>query len=334
MPCDDRKVGIFNAILCEYTKAYVRCFPLLGLIVSILVASRMLLQQRAYYEMLSHGTLITFEKFQPFKDPLFLILAWCMSNAFFHFALDIWVAHEFSFNIVEDLSKFQAQEFQHQIHRVAIFYVAPSMLFMLFLWTSYDTELVLLPLNKYFEDDSDAARRTLSEVTILPEDEAARIINQGLIYHGLDETNLTIEDLCDNLAALATDPGLHSPNQVEAEHLSSWRLMSTLWPAKFMLDPRLKDDDSIHFRHVWYIFLLGAFSMIAVVFYFFAWITYKDVNDILEGQLTDTSGMIVELAHSSMTAFLAYHFLDTISVPWTLARRKSDDLKAEGTTQA
>merc|ERR1719282_901541 len=132
----------------------------------------MILNHRIYYQMLRHGVLINFEPFRPWQDPLFWILAWCILNALPHFLLNIWHVHTVracllmghagcseSFMQLTFSEAFSDTRFLHDAHKVAVFYFVPSVVFFLFLWTSYDINAALVPLSKYFEDDPEAARQ-------------------------------------------------------------------------------------------------------------------------------------------------------------------------------
>merc|ERR1719454_2154069 len=91
MSCDSRSIGMAASLACEYTKAYVRWFPLLALVVTLIVASRLMLCQRIYYELLKKEAILGFHPISPAKDPLFLILMWCFFSACLHFFLEVYV---------------------------------------------------------------------------------------------------------------------------------------------------------------------------------------------------------------------------------------------------
>eukprot|EP00928_Gymnodinium_smaydae_P057972 TRINITY_DN4119_c0_g1_i1.p1 TRINITY_DN4119_c0_g1~~TRINITY_DN4119_c0_g1_i1.p1 ORF type:complete len:205 (+),score=29.32 TRINITY_DN4119_c0_g1_i1:77-691(+) len=128
MSCDERKVGLPMAFLCEYTKAYVRCFPLLAAVVSLMIASRIYLYLRLYYQMLKRGVLVEFDKFEAYMDPMFIILLVMFAHACLHFVLNLGTSYSLSANLRSSAQKIQAEEFQAQVTDFAVQYLGPAVL--------------------------------------------------------------------------------------------------------------------------------------------------------------------------------------------------------------
>merc|ERR1719265_495601 len=95
MNCDKRVIGNWT-YLCEYTKTFIRCFPLLGAIVVLCIASRQLLQQRMYYGLLKRGALLDFSNSKAWYDPLFFMLVISFLHGIGHFTLDLFVQDGYS----------------------------------------------------------------------------------------------------------------------------------------------------------------------------------------------------------------------------------------------
>jgi hypothetical protein len=49
MKCDTREHTLASVCLCEYTKAFIRVFPLLAVNICLCMAMRLILQERIYY---------------------------------------------------------------------------------------------------------------------------------------------------------------------------------------------------------------------------------------------------------------------------------------------
>merc|ERR1719199_522011 len=126
MSCDSRKVGEYLAGGCEYTKAYVRCFPLLALVVALMVSCRQILQHRMYYELLKHGVLLDIENFSALADPLFQVVIWCALNATGHFVMDIVTAEHMVSHDLKHIQGIVAQQsFMSEVKKIAAFYLVP-----------------------------------------------------------------------------------------------------------------------------------------------------------------------------------------------------------------
>eukprot|EP00439_Symbiodinium_sp_Y106_P085245 s46_g27.t4 len=317
MNCDPVRCGWYLSIFCEYTKAYVRCFPLLAMAVSLMVATRMVLNHRIYYQLLKHDLLISFDKSNhASEDPLFRLLLWCFANAFPHFIINIWLAHREAFHLVKlgDLAssaqKLMAANVLHDAHQVAVFYFVPAIVFLLFLFSSYDTEALLLPLSKFFEDDFEASRTALKRVRFMRESDVAARVQKGLQLKGGD--GATVVDAFQELAdAAATDaPAVVARTSrlqradKQGREEARLRVTWTMWPARLLLDPRLSDKDTVIFRCLWHAFLAVIGLLMLVVFYCLSCQVLKDFGDVWSGQLPDLAGILVELGHFGIAAYL------------------------------
>lgn len=250
MDCDDRVIGLGPALACEWTKTYVRCFPLMALVVSLMAASRYLLHHRIYYELLRHKILLNFDNFPGHKDPLFLILVWCALNAFAHFIFNLW--KYFNFDIYNPKTAVQGAmgaDFQKELNKVAIFYMIPTGIFLAFLYGSYDTEAQLIPLSKYIEEDPVEMRKVVANMVVLDEQVASRVTEKGHLYDAVEDQCTTADVFQELVEECRAEQEQHPDKQPDS--LGAWRLVSTQWPAQILLDTRLSDDKADRFRHVW-----------------------------------------------------------------------------------
>jgi len=315
----------------------VRCFPLLGLVVALLVASRTFFLQRAYYELLRRVALVDFENFKPYHDPLFLILLWCIANAFLHFAVDFATSNHGDIANPAETS----QRIVAEVKELASFYLVPACLFLVFLWKAYDVESVLLPLSKYIEEDAAFARTELVRMPVIPEALAANIAGPSgpvlgdgdiSLQKGKGKGSARPQDLLDDfirhaeahigtgrMSTTDREGGVAFPPPMswkeKEQPLSRWRLaMGDDWAAALLLDSRLLDEDSALFRRTWRIFYYIACAIMIAVFACFVYQAYKDVVDVtgINGepkQQEDALSLTVMAGHALLVAFLSYGFL-------------------------
>lgn len=326
MNCNPHDVGLLMSIGCEYTKASVRCFPLLGMIVTLLVAARWLLHHRIYYEILKHGVICDFENFVPLSDPLFQLLMVYLGGAGLHFLLSMWWAWDLSLNPhnnSDNVHKIASGNFLDEVQSLAVFYFAPAVVFMMFLYDSYDTEAMLLPLSKYFEEDPAWARMTLGQAPLIAEAAAATVTREGIIFGASGgRSSGSTRDVYSELTKRALVYGEGGLAQESGQMcdppppLSRWRLVSTLWPARVLLDKRLDDEDSRKFRRVWFCFVVFAGVMIIWACFWICFRIAGDIEDVfVKGYRTDAPGLFVEIVTAVIVVFLARSFWLNVSVP-------------------
>lgn len=354
MPCNPVEVGMSKAVLCEYTKAYVRCFPLLAVVVSLIVASRLMLCHRIYYKLLKHGAILDFFRIAPEKDALYLILWWCVFSAWLHFPLQLWATHV---NIIDAkrLRIESKEELLGEMHKMASFYILPSMVFMAFLWQAYDIEAKLVPLSKYFEEDPELARSLLSSMHIISEDVAASLVRKHEIeFYDIDGRPLSSDEVFHQFvgqcmkekqiffASISADETADRPEEhSEAEPLmrtptlwtrsrkefhkikkmresasSSVHLINEMWPGRVLLDHRLIDTESVQFRRFWFFCCTVACSIMLVLFLLFTNLVWHDFKDVMAGQNTDLAGLLVELGHALVILWLGPSFLKNAILPY------------------
>lgn len=204
MSCENHYMLLSCA--CDYTKAYVRFFPLVALVISLVVASRTLLRRHFFYQMLKHGALVKLETRRPHQDPLFYFLVWCLLHVLFHFLMDFSVARTGKvdenraslFGISSDDEEAQ-KRMMEEVRVFAAYYITPAIFFMVFLWTSYDTENTLLPLSKFMEGDKEIACQRLSSTFVISECDAHRAAENRLVEGREEGEEYRVSDLCAEL---------------------------------------------------------------------------------------------------------------------------------------
>lgn len=314
MSCDTRQADVtcFLGTLCEYTKAYVRCFPLLALTLAMMVAARQFMQHRMYYQLLRHGAILDIENFNPLSDPLFLIMIWSAANAILHFVINLWHAHNLS-----QIHKLLDKNFMQEASQTTVFYIMPTIFFVLYLFYAYDTEAFLLPLNKYVEADPEYARKAMDKMPFLQEDAVAAAVAElcpiglpSLLPEDQEEAayRMLIERAHAKALEAETNPAVVPP-------LSRWRLVSTMWPAQFLLHFSFKDDESKTFRRTWYMFSALVLAVMAGVFYYFVQTCVGKIQDVRGGQMVDLAGVFVSFLHVLMTLWLAMGVLKNVTLP-------------------
>ncbi|CAK0857249.1 unnamed protein product [Prorocentrum cordatum] len=321
MSCDPSLYGYPVAAGCEYTKAYVRCFPLLALLVAIMVSSRMFLQHRMYYRLLKHGVLLDIENFSPLSDPLFLCILFCVANAFMHYALLVWTSAGLSlFSNVSMGALTPDGLISGKADDASVFFIGPVVLYVVYLYGAYDTEASLLPLSKYFEEDPETARRSLAGMEMIQEPATAAAVRLDICPTGEAlEAELPddMEELLELLVkkakarqrAAETDPEAVPP-------LSRWRLVSTMWPAELLLRGGLADDESHKFRQSWYCFCALALAVMIGILYSNVESLIDKIADVLNGQAnTDTVGAIVIALHIALNLYLIRVVLINVTYP-------------------
>mmetsp|Transcript_99931 Transcript_99931/g.188044 ORF Transcript_99931/g.188044 Transcript_99931/m.188044 type:complete len:439 (-) Transcript_99931:66-1382(-) len=320
LPCEEQGLGKNIALACEYTKAYMRSLPLMGIVILIVVASRQILYQRIYYQMLVNETLLRFQAPSPLDDPTFKLLLWCMANAFCHFvpllpACRWWVGEGYA----DDSDVAQGKE-------VLIFYCLPIAIFTWLLWNSYNIHSRLVPLSMFMEEDPVAARHAVNKLAIIDESVVFEALNRGLMRSdgeacSMKEAILEIKERELELASSAQHDGTGSiarliDSDADIYYLTSrhgsplqWRLDSQLWPARLLFSRRLHDEDSIHFMHMWCNFVLVAVSMQLCVLFILICQMIEDAADVMDGRSTRIMAVGVGFAHLLVCAWLAFVFV-------------------------
>jgi hypothetical protein len=310
MECDSRKQGLPEAVACELTKTCIRYFALLALIISLLIALRLMARQRIYYQILRFGALLDFETHSPAKDPFFLTLAVCFASAAVHFAMQFYILYTSGATMPEQMNFFKD---------VVSDYLAPTAVFIAFLAKSYDTENQLVPLSKYVDEDPEAAKCIVANMAILPEASAVRAVKQGL-YIPVGSKTCSWKQACEALIEASASRGSSASsrsrtNELEAIFKDKVRFVAEMWPAAFLLDHRIEDEECKSFRIAWYAVNGCVIPLTVVVIYFYVRQAVKEVADIREGQVEDSAGLLALVGFAVISSWLLRHMFELIYTP-------------------
>eukprot|EP00913_Durusdinium_trenchii_P002095 g1934.t1 len=253
MDCNEEAVNFAQTCICESTKAFVRCFAPVSIIVALVVASQLVLSQRVFYAMIRSGVLIDFKNLSPIKDncvcgdftdffmfsnsicststvelvegllwkqqdPLFW---WVLLNgvlAISHFVFHMLVAEQMH------IGKDNLENVIASLKQDMLFFGLPAILYVVFLYLSYDVEWLLLPLNKFWEEDPEWAHKTSSEMAFVQEWVASLAVLHDPV---------SLQDVADSIALQSKErrdeDRLHHSTSFLQRHFSSSRL--TAWEA-------------------------------------------------------------------------------------------------------
>jgi len=295
MPCNPTQVSNVQVVLCEYTKAYLRGFPLLAMSVTLAVAMRLMLQTRIYYGMLKCGGLLDFENVQGFKDPVLLLLVISLFHGVAHFAL-----------MITDGQGHGMEEASQMLQKFAV----PCIVFLAFFYGSYDLESTLLPLNKYFEEDPEYCQRALATIQHMEEGVVSSyvashdVIAQALTYNpSVPEPSITMV----YRLMIQDYAGAKKSSPDSQEGILQLSFFQTFWPGSVLLENRLTDDASKTFRTMFRAFLCVCFPVQTLIFAAFVYqALWKDLyQDVyLEGQVHDLAGCVVLIGHTVAVAWI------------------------------
>lgn len=296
LPCergDNIGLGRPGRFFCDYTKAYLQCFPELALTICLLIIGRNLLQTRLYYGMLQRGSVLQYKSKNMLNDNLIRFLLWCYAHAVAHLLLLMYIIWNSGFqdDFVRELKETKGGRQKHSEHfflglshdglqppgdvrhpihdeelkaDVAIlvelvgFFVIPATLFLIFLFTGYDIESSLVPLSQYFYDARLAVRgwtpKASCELTVI-DDVAAKL----LVEHHQDHIHDMAKDVTeayDELIKLYVVEGQMWEIKAENTGQTFIGISKAHWPARLLISEDATDISSWSFRAVWIVFVV------------------------------------------------------------------------------
>jgi len=335
MSCDPTTKGMNTALVCEFTKQCVRFFPVLGLVVLVLAANRMLLQKRIFYRVLKRGALVDFDNVNPFTDPIFCILVMDLLFAVLHFLLMLWDVGGLS-SFVGELAKFDTllssrestssgdsisiedlrnHEAMARMELLATFYVIPAVVFMSFLYMSYDIERALVPLSKFIEEDVEEAKLQLARLVVLNEraceqtvssDFMSRFQNDPTPQGGSEgfDADTVYRAFIEKAAAQSED------SAGKAGCLTVRRPTSSLWPGKLLLNRNFPGVEGRHFRLAWYIVSVFSFASFMGTGVWTLQALGVKMHNLVDGQAdTDWPSLLVAVFHMILWLWLVEGYL-------------------------
>lgn len=285
--------GRTGRFFCDYTKAYLQCFPELALTICLLLIGRNLLQTRMYYGMLQRGSVLQYKSKNLFNDNLMRFFLWCYAHAIAHLLLLMYIIwkggvgddffeelketkggrqkHSEQFFLGLSHRGFQAPDnIHHPLHNEELkndvsilvelvgFFVIPSTLFLIFLFTGYDIEASLVPLSQYFYDARQGVHgwsaRACCELTVM-DDDAVKLLVEHHQDH-IHDVAETVTEAYDELIKLYVVEGQMWESKARSSGQTFIGISQALWPARLLISEDATDNSSWVFRAVWMAFIV------------------------------------------------------------------------------
>lgn len=255
-------------VACEVTRCALFCIPAVFTCSLFVVVMRLALQMRVYYVLLKNGGLLNFQFSFAHRDPIVLAVFLNMIVGMGHYVLRELVM----FNNHD----VKLSEVHHIEHFVKLgrdrfdlkFVIAPVVVYLYFFWCAHDVESFLIPLSKYYEADPEYARQALGNVEYMQELDARQLVLERdfvghaekpqmeavlreLVYTASIE-RAAVSDFWDlREAAWSSCQGAEDEKATIGKR-RSWdeELVSSMWPARLLLDSRVQDDETTCFGNV------------------------------------------------------------------------------------
>lgn len=312
-------LSVWEQFGCEYTKAWVRSFPLLSAIVVLVISLRLMVQQRIYYGFLKEGALLDFNNIAPQQDPLLILLFISILHAIVHFVLKMQDGQG---------------DIEEEVESVVMKFLAPYVIFLIFLYSSYDIEQLLVPLNKYVEEDPDFAKRALANIHFLEEDVVRHIVKAqdviGEVVEAKGPDDVSVAAMYHEIIRRYPEAKGEMP---EPDHALTFHLKNAMWPGSLLIDPRLTDEGSTSFRFMFSIFMIILVLVQVVVCFFLCYQAfYKDIylDVYLNGHYMDIAGAVVLVMHVGFVFWLLSVTLWPVIVASTAAQSRRVSKLARG----
>lgn len=256
---------------CEGTLAFARCFPLLAISVSLLVAARFMLQSRMYYQLLKKKAILDFDNYQFWRDPAMLLLASFLVIGMQHYVLDLVIPPYLHFSHNTALAK-ATNVWQ---------FVSPCLIFFVVFERGCNIERHLVTINKLFEDDPTWAMRHLNGSQLYSESQlhssASEVLGRLHEIDGDDHFNL--DGFLDEILKGATP----SKGTLHEEKKPESALMG-MWPGPILLAKHLHDNDSRAFKRSMQAFMLIFVIVHMLLFTILTSFTLHEIFDSIPGQ--------------------------------------------------
>jgi len=322
--CDGEGLGLFTVYACEYTKAYVRCFPELALSILLLFIFRNISSKRIYYYMLKVGGVIDFRTRQAWRDPLVQLLTFCWLHCLGHAAIAFSLAEineNHLVNVAEQIvsprpghastDKETANSNVLVFIDLMAFLVLPCTLFLVFLYLSYDIEKSLIPLSQYVHSMAPSSNADTGklELSVLRDDVAKVILEE----HQSDirgKRRSGMEGDCIELIRIYKQEWRRWGNQAPCPPLVS--LFSSMWPARLQLVQR-SEPGWKRFAALWFGLLIPSLLLLISVEWFLGNRVWMDLVAIKAGKNSAIVEMTIEAAHFIVVALIFGKLVQTIA---------------------
>lgn len=305
-----QRLGVLGSYACDYTKAYMECFPELALTVCVLIIGRNLLHTRLYYGLLARGSVLQFGSRSALKDALVGFFLWCYAHCVMHLFLLIWLIWQAcaedgpvdvlqttiaprtkqaggsrSFFLGTSLASSDPPDIMHApavddsllmvqlslLGELFCFFVVPSILFLVYLFTSYDIETSLAPLSQYFKDarhDHAAKLNTLerSQAFSRPVRVELNVFNDAAVKLLLEREQIhdsakTVGDGLDEIVRLYARDGRQYEEEAEDAEGTFIGISRAHWPCRLLVSGDDAGSWGASFHTVWMVFVTSALAL-------------------------------------------------------------------------
>lgn len=264
----NRDIHGYMSYPCEGTLAFARCFPLLAISVSLVVAARFMLQSRMYYHFLIKKALLNFDKTKFWQDPAVVLLAGCLSVGMLHFAI-----HLVSPPDVPNSAFAKAYHVWE--------FISPCFVFFVVFERGCNIEKHLLTINRLYEDDVDLAKEHLNGAQLYAEKQLHNSATEVLdrLKQSSNSVPSSLDGLLDEIIKGAT-PSKGTLYEQQEQQSS----LKGLWPGLILLSRHLTDDDSKGFRRSMQVFMLIFVVVHVLLLAVLCAATARDILDATPGQ--------------------------------------------------
>lgn len=318
--------------VCEYTKAYILCFPEIGLAVLLCLVGRNLIQKRFYYGLLKRGGVMNYCGSEPKKDPLVWALLWCYCHILLFLVLVIFNGIEppdfgsggSGEGYTKDLKEAQKTTGGAGVEteswldaatlalilNLAGFIVLPGTICVLFIYVAYNIEYTLVPLSRFVHCAQErasamgnSADSEFDDVCLLQDNHLKALVDTQRSFMqdaysqgGLDAMYKEV------LSRYRVDEALRLSHP-ELQSPSSVTLINSLWPGKLILhilNQSANSEGMTGFLWLWRAFLATAVTISFMLLAFLGerlWfsVVLTTWNGTIGWQ--DGCRLLVELAH-------------------------------------
>lgn len=293
--CTPLKLAPWQVYACEYTKSFLRAFPLLAMCVTLCIATRVIVQMRAYYGFLKVGGLLDFKNVEGLRDPLLVALLVSVIHSIAHFALKLTDGHG---SVMEEGMQ------------VLKNFIVPYLVFLAFLYDSNDLEKLLVPLSKYIEEDPEQAKRVLGSIAHLEEHVVrSDVVSRDVVGDAIARRggSACIEAVYREVIDSYAGAKARVTQEEQSNKTLQFHMKDSLWPAGLLIDSRLTDEKSASFRTMFRTFLVICTIVQFMVFaLFFHQAVIKDLyfDVYVQGEEQDALSACVLLAHAIFVAWI------------------------------
>lgn len=234
-----------------------------------------------------------------YHDPWLYILVISFLASLVHFVVHFYIYGLDFWQLIRGISSVpEQQEFRK--------FFMPSVPFLVFLYCSYDVEARLLPMNKYFEEVHPDAREMIGRMPFLDEEDVQKVIPTLNIK--TRTVNTTLDAVYHEIIKKLERP--REASQDETSEESTPYLLSSFWPGRILMDPKLTCEES---RGFWSILMVTKATVAVILCSIFRLLCSQLAErcmDVYCGQYEGFVSVSVVLAHLACTAYAIKHMLN------------------------